>query len=244
MCEIDGIAGARSLTTSEKADVSSFSNIKERKNKKMINLSNFEILEECEIWKMKGGRVRFKEYWIAIRDGNIGVHILKSRLLNQRRSQRSPAHPKGYEALRTLYGERRFDLDRSDFRVPELGIAPAWLRGEPKVTVHFPRRPACILRTPRDPYRVGILEDEYRRFGLGYAVRKAIEREPNNLPIVADLLGLSANRGKLINDSEAVALLETQLLRADMCTIEDLVGLLKTPDSTCRSSPVGLAAAA
>jgi len=210
----------------------------------VINLNIFEILQESEIRRLRAGRVRVKEYWIAIRDGNVGIHVLRSRLLNQWGSQTPPAHPRGSELFRTPYGERAFDLSRNDFEVPELGVAPTWPRSDRKVMIRLPRKPACVIRAPRNPYLSGVLEDEYKRFRLGYDVRKAIEREPWNLFIAAELLVPSTRTRELNDVSAGVKIVEMQLLRAETGTIEDLAALLKMPDAARQSPQPSLAVAA
>ena len=211
----------------------------------MIDLRNFEILKEHEIRNprvLRGGFLRGQKYWIAFRDqqgGNIGLGAICAKLLKQGGSQDQwSRYPKGWELFETGYGTHRFCFSRMAIRAPELYVPalyaiPPAAAAPPKPAIGLEWRPAVILRTPRDTYRAGILEEEERRFRAGCELRRLVLKEVNvadTLCAAVNLLG--ATQANLVNDArEAVDLFETQILRVDTRKIGELVEAVRAQSS-------------
>ncbi len=188
-------------------------------------------LSEASIRDLSGGRKHNHCYFIGIlenRNSDCIISVLRAKLQSQMGSQTSPSYPQGYEPFSTPYGTQRFYLDRFDFPVPILAIAPWAVRP----VVRLVRKAACILDFPQcgDATHEALMQED-RRFRWMRMIRE--RSASDDLHVSLSLLDPSSRKdcGNSRSLEDLCTHFERLLSWAPSDALRDLAALLAMPNT-------------
>lgn len=113
----------------------------------MLNLSDYRVVSNDQVRKLRGGNKHNCELFVAILDQNTKTQIItvrRYRFLSQMGSQRSEQFPGGYLLFATPQGERRYYC----LRTQNLGVSQLREHRNRTFLELLVPRPAVILENP------------------------------------------------------------------------------------------------
>lgn len=153
-----------------------------------------EVVADCIVndRHLQGGRIYGRTYLIAIIEtGNI-VGIYEGKLRNNFRSQRSPAHPEGYQPFLIVGDyERDYDIKTKTFETIRIDSGKSFT-GKYYINRNIRRQNACILKVPAQHSEQFYLLEKLRwRTSLQEQLRRSVSANSSDvvkLEIAAQLL--------------------------------------------------------